>query len=157
MRFEYTTAANDQVTGTLDEGESFGYHTGPITFAIGMAPGNVDFDTLFPNASAEQDPDTGNLVLKDKGEPAHPIEAFVPPPPAPFSVAKIDVLRQLSDDDFAKLDAKVKEQSARTQAIYNTAVNFVSDSQEYGLLWSIAVELFGEARAKTLLQPAAAA
>lgn len=167
MKFQFTNAENTQVQGTLDEGETFGYHTGPVMFSIGMAPGNRDFDELFPNAKTVADPaDVNSTILPDSmfaalqrqlavelGEPAHPIEEYVAPPPAPFSVAKIDVLRQLSDDEFAKLDAAVKQQSAKTQAIYNTAVNFVSDSPEYGQLMQIAVGLFGEERAKALLQP----
>jgi hypothetical protein len=153
MKFVFTTPAHDQVQGTLDEGEAFGYHTGPTTFDIGMAPGNRDFDALFPNADAETDPATNTVVAKSWGDPAHPVEDFVPPPAGPVVVNKVDFYNRMTEKEAEDVELLISKQSVKNRRIFESASTFRSDYELWDLLNSLADTVFTPERKAVILAP----
>lgn len=88
--FTYTNPEQTQVRVDLDTPDDrHGHFTGPVQgVGIGMAPGNKEFDELFPDAVTRVDETTRSLVLVDHGEPAFPIVAYeAPPEPVPSFIS----------------------------------------------------------------------
>jgi len=153
MKFQFTNAEKTQIQGTLDEGESFGYHTGPVTFGMGMSPGNRDFDALFPDAKVEVDPSTNTAVSSDWGDPAHPVEDFMPPPAGPVVINKVDFFERMTEEEAESVEGAISAQSARNRRIFESAQTFRSDHELWGLLNQLADQLFTPERKAVILAP----
>lgn len=74
--------------------------------------------------------------------------------PVPVTVlAKVDLYRRLTDDEFDRMTVGVAAQSKRIQGIFDAAQNFRSDAPEWELLKRMAVQLYGPERAAELMTP----
>lgn len=84
----------------------------------------------------------------------HPeVVAFLNPPPPSQTVVlyPVDLWSRLTNAEAEQVEAVMLEQPVRLQNIFRAASSYRSDHELWPLLQSIAVGLFGEARASEIL------
>lgn len=99
---------------------------------------------------------TINVSLKPSGDHEWQDGEWVyvesPPPPAPVIVLyPVDLWSRLTNDEAEQVEGAMLGQPIRLQNIFRAASSYRSDHELWPLLQSIAVALFGDARAAEIL------